>query len=106
MTARRISDIPTLVGRKWEGKERETSMDASSVVKIKPVTTVKGHRAGVDFDDECSMNVNMLLETMSQLKSLNKECSYTFLAGWDYNNPSASSSGPKINQAVKTIAQS
>ena len=68
--------------------------------------TGRGNWAGVDFDDECSMNVNMLLETMSQLKSLNKECSYTFLAGWDYNNPGASKLGPKINQAVKAIAQS
>ncbi len=68
--------------------------------------TGTGSWAGVDFDDECSMNVNMLIETMGKLKYLGKECSYTFLAGWDYNNPNASSLGQSINLAVKTIVQS
>ncbi|WP_020405785.1 hypothetical protein [Hahella ganghwensis] len=68
--------------------------------------TGKGNWSGVDIDDECSMNVDMLIETMSKLKSQDKECSYTFLAGWDYNNPNASSLGQSINQAVKTIALS
>ncbi|OZG72768.1 hypothetical protein BTA51_14700 [Hahella sp. CCB-MM4] len=77
----------------------------ASVAEIVQATD-KGNWAGVDFDDECSMNVGMLVETMSKLKSINKECSYTFLAGWDYNNPGASSLGNSINQAVKTIAQS
>ncbi|ABC30185.1 conserved hypothetical protein [Hahella chejuensis KCTC 2396] len=79
--------------------------NATEVSAIVNATQTKNW-AGVDFDDECYMNVDMLVETMSKLKSLNKECSYTFLAGWDYNNPSASSEGTKINQAVQTIAQS
>lgn len=58
--------------------------------------------AGVDFDDECSMNIDNLVQAMQQLKPL--QTSYTFLAGWDYNNPSASSHGQQINNAVKQIS--
>jgi len=59
---------------------------------------------GVDFDDECSMNVGQMILTMQQLKP--KQSSYTFLAGWDYNNPdNPSSHGQAINEAVRQIAQ-
>lgn len=58
--------------------------------------------AGVDVDDECSMNVDNVIKTMQALKP--KQTSYTFLAGWDYNNPGASSLGQAINDAVKAVA--
>ncbi len=38
--------------------------------------------AGVDFDDECGMNVPAIAEAIDQLGSL--ESSFTFLAGYDY----------------------
>lgn len=60
--------------------------------------------AGVDFDDECSMNFEMLIPTMGELKAQGKDTSYTFLAGWDYNNPSPGSPGEATNQAVEGIA--
>lgn len=58
--------------------------------------------AGVDFDDECNMNIDNLIDTMQQLKPL--QTSYTFIAGWAYNNPNASSNGQAINDAVKKIS--
>ncbi|MGD8780978.1 MAG: hypothetical protein PVH88_18680 [Ignavibacteria bacterium] len=61
---------------------------------------------GVDFDDECSMNITNIAKTMEKLKTSSKETSYTFIAGWAYNNPSSSSSGQAINDAVKQIAES
>ena len=59
---------------------------------------------GVDFDDECHMDVSRIIKAMQALHS--KETSYTFLAGWDYNNPAASAHGQAINTAVQTIARS
>lgn len=58
--------------------------------------------AGVDFDDECHMNINNIIDTMQRLRPL--QTSYTFLAGWDYNNPSASNYGKEINEAVQKIS--
>ena len=60
--------------------------------------------AGVDFDDECSMNVGMLINTMGELKAQGKDTSYTFLAGWSYNNPDRSPEGEATNEAVREIA--
>lgn len=59
--------------------------------------------AGVDFDDECSMNIGGVIRTMQALKP--KEASYTFLAGRAYNHPETSESGRAINAAVRQIAQ-
>jgi hypothetical protein len=52
--------------------------------------TVNNKWAGVDFDDECKMNTDNIIETMKQLKNNGKETSYTFIAGWDYNNQESS----------------
>ena len=41
---------------------------------------------GVDFDNECHMNKDNIIEAMKQLKAAGKETSYTFLAGADYVN--------------------
>ncbi|WP_394204171.1 hypothetical protein [Shewanella waksmanii] len=57
---------------------------------------------GVDFDDESQMNIAMVIDTMQQLAP--KQSSYTFSAGWDYNNSSSSAVGEATNQAVKNIA--
>ncbi|WP_028773770.1 hypothetical protein [Shewanella waksmanii] len=57
---------------------------------------------GVDFDDESNMNIAMVIDTMQQLTP--KQSSYTFSAGWDYNNPNSSTLGAATNQAVKNIA--
>lgn len=59
--------------------------------------------AGVDFDDECSMNFGMLINTMGELKAQGKDTSYTFLAGWSYNNPDQSPEGEATNEAVREI---
>ena len=77
------------------------AMPATSdqVQEIVSVTKDQGW-AGVDFDDECSMDIDNLIETMQQLKPL--QTSYTFLAGADYCYP-RSSSGQKINDAVQKI---
>lgn len=58
--------------------------------------------AGVDFDDECGMNIAEILSTVERLQD--KQSSYTFLAGWDYNNPQHSKLGNQINQAVQKTA--
>lgn len=57
--------------------------------------------AGVDFDDECHMNIENIIAIMQRLKPL--QTSYTFLSGWDYNNPNASNFGKEINDAVLNI---
>lgn len=56
--------------------------------------------AGVDFDNESNMNVANIATTMQALKTAGKETSYTFLAGWDYNN------NPQGPAGVKEIAAS
>ena len=58
--------------------------------------------AGVDFDDESDMNADNLVATMHLLG--NRERSYTFIAGWNYNSPDQSSAGRTINEKVKMIA--
>lgn len=62
--------------------------------------------AGVDFDDECKMNTGNIVLAMQKMAGL--ETSYTFLAGWDYNNPTdePDDKGRLINAAVAEIAQS
>ncbi|WP_018691693.1 hypothetical protein [Algicola sagamiensis] len=48
--------------------------------------TVKNGWVGVDFDDECAMNIPNIIRTMQALKQQGKQSSYTFLAGADYVN--------------------
>jgi len=77
-----------------EGYPTDDGIDA--IVK----STVKNGWAGVDFDDECKMNIANIIETMKRLKAAGKETSYTFLAGWAYNNK------PDDQEVVKKIADS
>ena len=68
--------------------------------------TIDKQWQGVDVDDECNMDINNIVTMMQQLKSRNANLttSYTFLAGWDYNNPAASQHGQAINNSVTQIA--
>ncbi len=83
-------------------KKPNSAQDIDDIVSA----TQSGDWAGVDFDDECHMNVDMLIESMGKLQSNSLQTSYTFLAGWDYNNPDASDYGKSINDAVQNIATS
>lgn len=58
---------------------------------------------GIDVDDESDMNIDNIIATMKQAKQEEKETSYTFLAGWNYNNPNASSSGTATNEDIEKI---
>lgn len=60
--------------------------------------------AGVDFDDECAMNAGNIANAMSALKQSGKSTSYTFLAGWAYNNPDVDGGDPATNAAVQSLA--
>ncbi|HLP62843.1 MAG TPA: hypothetical protein VK186_28650 [Candidatus Deferrimicrobium sp.] len=63
--------------------------NASGITAIVDAT-VNNNWAGVDFDDECKMNTDNIIETMKQLKEKGKETSYTFIAGCDYNKQECS----------------
>lgn len=39
---------------------------------------------GVDFDDECNMNTDLIVEAMKQLKVCHKDTSFGFIAGYSY----------------------
>ncbi|WP_018274469.1 hypothetical protein WKI13_11645 [Teredinibacter turnerae] len=67
--------------------------------------TLDNQWGGVDFDDESNMNVENIIDVMTKLKSANKQTSYTFLAGWDYNNPQSSNAGKATNLKVEAIAK-
>ncbi|MCP5051388.1 MAG: hypothetical protein GY940_29750 [bacterium] len=70
---------------------------------ILQATTAKGW-GGVDVDDECDMNIDNIASTLKTLKPAST--SYTFLAGWSYNNPGQDPAGQKINDSVQQVAQS
>lgn len=61
---------------------------------------------GIDVDDESDMDISNVIATMKGLKEQGKQSSYTFLAGWDYNNPNASPLGQTINNKVQRVAES
>ena len=42
--------------------------------------------AGVDIDNESEMNIDNIAKVTTELKKTGKETSYTFLAGWSFNN--------------------
>jgi len=58
---------------------------------------------GIDVDDESNMDINNIIATMKQLKQEQKETSYTFRAGWNYNNQNASSAGATTNKNIQQI---
>lgn len=60
---------------------------------------------GIDFDNESKMNIENVINVMEELKKSSKTTSYTFLAGWNYNNPGSSTEGEIENENVKKIAE-
>ncbi|XP_018333977.1 uncharacterized protein LOC108743062 [Agrilus planipennis] len=77
-----------------------TSDEVNRIVQV----TQNSKWDGVDFDDECNMNTDNIIEVMKSLKNEGKETSYGFIAGWDYNNPNNGSNGKKLNENVKKLA--
>lgn len=67
--------------------------------------TVSNGWQGVDFDDECSMNIPLVTETMRRLRALKKETSYGFIAGYSWNHPQ-SSSGSALTDKVRGVIDS
>lgn len=76
----------------------------NDVSRIVSATTNKSWD-GVDFDDECNMNIPLVIETMKQLRQKNKETSFGIIGGWSYNHPNTDD-GKKLNDKVKSIASS
>lgn len=60
---------------------------------------------GVDFDDECNMNVPFVIEAMKQLKQKQKETSFGFISGYSYNHPSTAD-GKILNNKITSIIKS
>lgn len=71
---------------------------------VAAIVTASAAWAGVDVDDECAMNTGQITAAMSALKQAGKDTSYTFIAGWAYNNPDASGGDPATNAAVQGLA--
>ncbi|ANS43092.1 hypothetical protein [Serratia inhibens] len=57
---------------------------------------------GVDFDDECNMNMDLVIEAMKLLKNCQKETSLGFIAGYSYNHPETST-GVSLNEKIKKL---
>ena len=76
----------------------------SDVARIVNATVNNGWD-GVDFDDECSMNIPLVIETMTQLKAHSRQTSFGFISGSTYNSPD-SDSGARLNEKVQQIASS
>lgn len=74
------------------------------VLRIAEATKSRGWD-GVDFDDECNMNTDLVIEAMKQLKHCSKETSFGFIAGYSYNHPTTEN-GKKLNDKVKKLIQS
>lgn len=86
------------------GTPEETPVNQVDVDAIISATKSQNW-TGVDVDNESKMNINNVIKTMSGLKNKDKETSYTFVAGWDYNHPEKEP-GATINNEVKLIADS
>lgn len=67
--------------------------------------TVQQQWDGVDFDDECNMDTDRVIQAMAGLKANNKQTSYGFISGYSYNHPQ-SVTGQKLAEKVKKIIQS
>ncbi|HAT5001564.1 hypothetical protein [Serratia marcescens] len=74
------------------------------VLRIVAATVDRGWD-GVDFDDECNMNTERVIEAMKRLKEAGKETSFGFIAGYSYNHPNTEN-GNKLNEKVRKIIQS
>lgn len=74
------------------------------VLRIAEATKSRGWD-GVDFDDECNMNIDLVVKTMKQLKYCQKETSFGFIAGYSYNHPQTKT-GAVLNNKIKTLISS
>ena len=72
--------------------------------EVEAIVQASARWAGVDIDDECAMNSAYINTTLKALKGDGKETSYTFIAGWAYNNPDQSPEGAATNEAVQLLA--
>jgi|GEM_PF-819698 len=71
------------------------------VLRIAEATKSRGWD-GVDFDDECNMNIELVIDAMTELKKCQKETSFGFIAGYAYNHPETNNGG-KTNEKIKTL---
>lgn len=67
--------------------------------------TAAGAWDGVDFDDECNMNIERIVHAMCQLKQQGKQTSYGFIAGYTYTRPN-SVTGAALNAKVRAVIES
>ncbi|MFS1538314.1 MAG: hypothetical protein ACL7BU_06015 [Candidatus Phlomobacter fragariae] len=89
-------------GGECSPEEKPSGMDdVSRIISA----TINKNWDGVDFDDECNMNITFIIETMKKLKENNKETSFGFIAGYSYNHPNTEK-GKKITDKVKEIITS
>lgn len=72
-----------------------------AVLKIAEATKSRGWD-GVDFDDECNMNIDLVIEAMKELKKCQKETSFGFISGYAYNHP-ATKNGIKLNDKIRKL---
>ncbi|VEA65959.1 Uncharacterised protein [Serratia plymuthica] len=71
------------------------------VLRIAEATKSQGWD-GVDFDDECNMNIDLVVDAMKQLKTCQKETSFGFISGYSYNHPETIN-GANLNDKVKKV---
>lgn len=83
---------------------RECPVDDTAIQQIIQATE-RGAWDGVDFDDECSMNIEHVTQAMQQLKQRNKHTQYGFIAGYSYNRP-LTTAGAALNQKVRSVIAS
>lgn len=83
-----------------EGKPSST-YEVSRIISA----TLNKNWDGVDFDDECNMNITLIIETMKKLKENGKETSFGFIAGYSYNHPNTEA-GKKLMDKVNMIIKS
>nr|WP_253307144.1 hypothetical protein [unidentified bacterial endosymbiont] len=64
--------------------------------------TINNHWDGIDFDNECNMNIHYFTQAMGSLNNLQKESSYGLIAGWSYNHPETEN-GKKLTTKIKEV---
>jgi hypothetical protein len=78
---------------------------SSGEIEAIVAATTAGGWDGVDFDDECHMDIGRVIEAMALLKGQGKQTSYTFIGGYSYNSPQ-SSAGAVLNDKVRRVIAS
>ncbi|THB82038.1 hypothetical protein E1N66_23130 [Pantoea allii] len=78
--------------------------NSQEVLRIVEATKSRGWD-GIDFDDECNMNIDLIVEAMKDLKICKKDTSFGFVAGYAYNHPEQSI-GALISKKIITLEES